>query len=144
MDTNAGRDNSGRNPGAPAWVGELRAILEQYPDAGPWVAKLARKSLRKGSEIVIIFTAPDAFRLHFITMSGSLPPEADIDLLAFSFMTKAVLEQMGGTLTDAHKIVAAAAPRQINEVLEGMSLNKAPFWKRNPIPHWTAAIQTDH
>lgn len=131
-------------PETPPWDVGLRQILKLYPDAGPWLARLVRKSLRKGSEIVIIFTAPDGFRLHFITVSGRLPEEADIELMAFSFMTKVVLEQTGKTLTDAHQIVAAAAPQQLSAVLEGMNLDKAPLWKRNPIPHWTADIKTGH
>ncbi|MEC3853070.1 hypothetical protein [Paenarthrobacter ureafaciens] len=136
--------DSEQEPETPPWDGELRQILKVYPDAGPWLARLVRQSLRQGSEIVIIFTAPDGFRLHFITVSGRLPQEADIELMAFSFMTKVVLEQTGKTLTDAHQIVAAAAPQQLSAVLEGMNLGKAPLWKRNPIPHWTADIKSDH
>lgn len=133
----------GLQPGGPAWEGELREILKQHPDAGPWLARLVKKSLRQGSEIVIIFTAPEGFRLHFITVAGRLPQEADIDLMAFSFMAKVVVEQTGKTLRDEHKIVVAVPPRQLDTVLEGMDLDKAPLWKRNPIPHWTADIKTD-
>ncbi|MCX8456541.1 MULTISPECIES: hypothetical protein [Paenarthrobacter] len=136
--------DSEQEPESPPWDGELRQILRLSPDAGPWLARLVKKSLRQGSEIVIIFTIPDASRLHFITVSGRLPREADIELMAFSFMTKVVLEQTGKTLTDAHKVVAAAAPQQLSAVLDGMNLAKAPLWKRNPVPHWTADIKTDH
>ncbi|MGO4431737.1 hypothetical protein AB4Y88_00105 [Paenarthrobacter sp. RAF9] len=140
MHTDAEHDNSGQSPGDRSWDGELRKVLKLRPEAGPRLARLVKTAQRQGSEIVIIFAEPDAFRLHFITVSGRLPPEADVELMAFSFMAKVIVEQMGKTLVDDHKIVAVAAPRQIGAVLERMNMGKAPFWKRNPIPHWTADI----
>lgn len=120
---------------------ELREVLESFPQVGPWVAKLIRKSIRQGSELVIIFTSPDAFRLQVITVPGRLPPEADIDLMAFHYMTQIVLEKSRKPLTDDHRVVAAAPPTEIRAILDEMNLSSAPFWRRNPIPHWTLDLQ---
>lgn len=120
---------------------ELREVLNSSPETGPWVSKLVRKSIRQGSELVIIFTSPDAFRLHIITVSGGLPPEADTDLLSFHCMTKVVLDETRKPLTDDHQVVAATAPTEILAILDEMNFGKAPLWRRNPIPHWTVDLQ---
>ena len=122
---------------------ELREAFNSFPEAGPWVAKLAKKSVRQGSELIIIFSAPGAFRLQVITVTGRLPPEADIDLMAFHNMTRVVLEETRKPLTDDHQIVAAAAPAEILAVLDEMNFRRAPFLRRNPIPHWTLTLKTD-
>lgn len=117
---------------------ELREVLDSAPEMGPWVSKLVRKSIRQGSELVIIFTSPDAFRLHIITVSGRVPAEADIDLMAFHCMTKVVLDETRKPLTYDHQVVAATAPTEILATLGGMNFGKAPLW--NAIPSRTGQL----
>ncbi|MDQ0212118.1 hypothetical protein [Arthrobacter bambusae] len=119
---------------------ELTEIFRQFPAECRRVSKLVRSSLAEGIELFVIFTS--AGKLQCIAVEGHLPPTADTDLMAFVYMTQ-VITEIGRTLADDDKVLAAASASEICSFLDEMNLGTMPFWWRNRIPLWRAQLDPE-